>query len=257
MIDWTDIQPRIVEILSEKKESHLTQLKRKHLEKRWNNFITRFNEWVQAQAVDWSFRPHAIDISIMEPFSTVIFTSFTEEAEFKIDDIDRAVKEWTEWRDNYIFSLLPQDLQDRYQPNKPSLQPLAIFRFSHPFCKNYPLTSACSRRRSTADPVPPSLTFDERKICEAVVQAHLGNVLPWKWTVHDLRFETASYEFAVEVLKFLGMDPYTTTLTQVSDYKLMFKCLECKCPTSFTCWHMVSPLSSDRHGYSAPPSVRA
>jgi hypothetical protein len=212
------------------------------LENRWDRFETTFQEWALTQPYHWRVMMplHPIDISVFEPFRTAIFASETEDIEIKKDDIDRVVKEWSHWRDSLLFSLLPEELQIRYQADRPSLQPLAIFRFTSLTIKNRVITEYYRPRRDIDDPeVQSLLTPDQRKIHAAVVKSKLSNLCPFEWSYPDLQFDTAGFEVTVEVLKFLKMDPYTTTLKQIADYKGKFRCRDTDHTGSHTCWSMV------------------
>jgi hypothetical protein len=220
------------------KKSHLALLKKKRLNNRWCQFEKIFQEYDEAQLLDKSFRPRAVDILVMEPFFTAIFRTDTEGTEFEIDDIDHAAKEWIGWRDNFVFSVLPQDLQDHYRANKLWLQPLAIIYFSEPL--NGPIDRVYGHRENIRYCKPQSP--HEREIYEAVLQLdlHLG---PWKRRNQNLKLDTKHFQVTGDILEYLGMDPFTTTQAQVSECQQTFRCLQCKTSRYLMCDELVSHFS--------------
>ncbi|KAF7771088.1 hypothetical protein Agabi119p4_7062 [Agaricus bisporus var. burnettii] len=258
--DWSHIRPKIESALSKMKAIHLLSMKRSRMHNRWYQFKKKFQEWDVAQTLDKAFRPHAADILIAEPFFTVIFETDAEGAAFEIDDIDRVAQEWIEWRDNLIFSLLPQDLQDRYPAGKPSLLPLAIFCFSgSSFPRNRMLDHVCAERQDVRFCEPQSP--DEYRVLELLEGVfELG---PWKWSNRNLKFNTTGFQVTVGILDFLGMDPYATTLAQVRGCNQAFTCLPCDMECTLPLYHKVNRMIEhdvcfhyDEGKERTPPSTR-
>ncbi|EKM82212.1 hypothetical protein AGABI1DRAFT_105520 [Agaricus bisporus var. burnettii JB137-S8] len=181
------------------------------LKKRWDSFTAKFKEWDQTQALDSHFRPLPLDISVLYPFSTMIYLSDTENAEFEFDDIDRAAKEWIKWRDDFVFSFLPQGLQDRFETDKPLVQSLVIVYFSGRYLPDS-LAQKCAKRDYDV-----SLPADKHGILQVIEQHAFFHAYPWKWSNKELTFDTKAFQIAVDILELLGMDPYATTLAQMKD----------------------------------------
>lgn len=185
---------------------------------------------------EWSFRPRVADVSILEPFRSIIFRSFDRDDEmsyeFSMEDIDRVAKEWMISRDSFIFSLLPQDLQDWYQGSKPSLPPLAIFRFCGSSHGTIDLVCA-SRENAISNPPSMDLGPEEREIYEMFIKATTSSpsstLGPWYWRDHDFVFDTKAFRITIDILEFLGMDPYTTTVSETAQFEqTKLKCFMCK-----------------------------
>jgi hypothetical protein len=232
-IAWEDARPKVEETLMQMKQRHLDRLKGQRFLKHWNMFGVNFDEWNRTQILDSSIRPRRVDIAVLEPFNTIIFVSDTEEAEFKIDDIDRIAKEWVEWRENFLFSLLPQDLQDHFQANKLPLPSLVIFCFSSKTLHNATLKRIRIEREYLDS--NKSLTSDDREIHEAFKRAGFFYIRPWQWSNGDLQFDTREFETALRALECLGLDPYTTSGTQlagqlalVEDHTQLYGCRTCR-----------------------------
>ncbi|EKM82213.1 hypothetical protein AGABI1DRAFT_105521 [Agaricus bisporus var. burnettii JB137-S8] len=236
--DWEAIEFEIVHRLSDLEHQNLPRLKQRRLQTRWRLFETKFNEWNQNQtSPEWSFRPRLADISILEPFRTVIFCSSDRDEihyDFKMEDIDRVAKEWMASRDSYIFSLLPQDLQDLYQGYKPSLPPLAIFRFCGLLHGTIDLICA-SRENALSYPLSLELDPQDRDIYKTLIKLASSSppLCPWNWNWHnrDFIFDIKAYRITIDILEFLGMDPYTTTVAETALFKqTQFRCFMCKNP---------------------------
>jgi hypothetical protein len=247
--DWEDTRPKVKEMLLQMKQRHLDRLKGQQFLKHWNNFEVKFKEWDQTQTLDSSLRPHAADVAILEPFNIILFISDTEEADIKIDDIDPIAKEWIKWHKNFLFSLLPQDLQDRYQANKLSLPLLAIFRFSSVTFHNVTLKHVCIKCEHLDSYGSPTLVNQE--VHEVFKQAKLTCICPWRWSNQDLQFDTKGFVTAIEVLKFFGLDPYTSNVTQVAEHitqvkedKEIYGCRTCRKDKHPGCQDSVSRLLS-------------
>lgn len=232
--DWKKIEPEIVNLLSDMKQGHLTRLKTGRLKKRWDSFTAKFKEWDQTQALDSHFRPLPLDISVLYPFSTMIYLSDTENAEFEFDDIDRAAKEWIKWRDDFVFSFLPQGLQDRFETDKPLVQSLVIVYFSGRYLPDS-LAQKCAKRDYDV-----SLPADKHGILQVIEQHAFFHAYPWKWSNKELTFDTKAFQIAIDILELLGMDPYTTTLAQMKDCKQKYRCLRCIIIKILCCSEMVS-----------------
>ncbi|XP_006462221.1 hypothetical protein AGABI2DRAFT_119080 [Agaricus bisporus var. bisporus H97] len=113
--DWRKIRPKILSQLKAKRKQAIEKKIRMHFPNRLQKFREKFDEWTKTQTMSSIFLPHPHDIVVVEPFGSIVFDSYGETAEFKLDDIDRLAKEWIESRNKFIFSLLPQNLQERYR----------------------------------------------------------------------------------------------------------------------------------------------
>lgn len=231
--------------LRELKDLYIDQQEKNKLRERWRAFREKFDAWAQVQTRDPSFQPCISDVAIQEPFKSIIFASNMEHAEFQVDEIDRVAREWTESRDQFLFSLLPQDLQDRYLADKPSLRPLAILRFSSRLTGT--LDDICKRRRYPPGSNPPQPEdvdiVDMLSTCSRISDCPR----PWNWDNQDLVFDDRACDITKDILRLLELDPYTTTTSQLEQCNRKFKCL--RCANSSFYWRC------DERGASGPGMV--
>lgn len=226
--DWQDLEPKLLQRLDSLKAAYISRQKHMRMENRWRAFEEKFKAWTQDLDVAPEIMPRTADIAILEPFRSTIFGSDTETAEFDTDDIDRIAKTWLKERDDLLFSLLPQALQDRYQEdNFSSLRSHVILRFRGR--NRYVVLGDVYDHRETMWRCGPKDSDDVeiRDILTENAWEFQEMAAPWSWSNEDLEFDNKAFEIVQDVLEFLGLDPYTTILDDLELYEGSYKCLSC------------------------------
>ncbi|EKM82200.1 hypothetical protein AGABI1DRAFT_105514 [Agaricus bisporus var. burnettii JB137-S8] len=232
--DWQDLEPKLLQHLAFLKTDYLCRQKHKRLENRWHAFEEKFKEWTKNQTMANSIMPRVADIAILEPFRSTIFGSDTETATFEVDAIDPIANGWVTERNNFILSLLPQSLKDRFEASDfSSLQSLVILRF-RALTRYITLDEVLEHRDALwrcepgdADDIEIRDMLSENAWEFQEVDA------PWFWSNENLSFDNKAFEIVKDILEFLGQDPYSTTLYSLELFEGSFKCISCPPPWLF------------------------
>ncbi|KAF9448869.1 hypothetical protein P691DRAFT_775095 [Macrolepiota fuliginosa MF-IS2] len=234
--EWKELQPRIVRHLQVLKDARM-KVKRK---KRWEAFCAQFLLWAKDQTIEPFWKPRAVDLAILEPFRSIIFTPSLGDGDFPLDKIDYVAREWMRSRDDFVLSVLPQDIQvtlrkeSKHNANTTLMQPLAFLQFRG-LCGLKTITHVCGTRYSLqqSDRLDKEIHEVEQDLCDLKCPAR-----PWVWDSRSVEFSTKGSEVAKEVVKLLGLDECTATLSQLEQCKKKFKCLRCT-DTDFVLedWH--------------------
>ncbi|EKM77800.1 hypothetical protein AGABI1DRAFT_130073 [Agaricus bisporus var. burnettii JB137-S8] len=213
--EWWSIKPKILLQLNDKREQVITD---ELFPKRWQNFKEKFDDWVEAQTMDLSLLPRIADLAVMEPFRSILFECLVKTVEFKLDEIDHVAKKWMNSRNEFVFSLLPLDLQERYRTTDfPSLKSLMILRFRRQEDRTT-LHDVCGDRIGRCN----LSTLQDQRIHRMLP----GVNMPWNWSKADLEFDRDGYMIVKDVLQFLGQDPYDAVLDgELNNVKCY--CVEC------------------------------
>ncbi|KAF9448011.1 hypothetical protein P691DRAFT_801422 [Macrolepiota fuliginosa MF-IS2] len=226
--EWRELQPRIVMHLQGLKDVYLARKREVKLNDRWRVFSEQFELWEKDQTLEPSWRPCIADLAILEPFKSIIFTPSLEDGDFPLDRIDRVAQEWTRSRDDFVLSLLPQDIQaalrGRNGENKTLLQPLAFLQFFQGSSGPNTIVQICSNRSSFWD--FPSCPNEDRGIYDILDYLKCPS-RPWVWDSHYIKFSVQASELSKEVIRLFGLDRDTATLSQMQRCNKSFECLRC------------------------------
>lgn len=231
VIDWKELQPRLVERLQKLREEELAYNKKVKLSKRWEAFCHQFKCWNEVQTIEPFLLPHVVDLVVRAPFKDIVFTPSLEDGDFTVDEIDRVAKEWMADRDSRILSLLPGELQatltDENGPHEKvaPLQklPLASLFFRGKSVGLKTVDQVYGRRLSLYD--YDRITVD-RELRSHFIELRI-NQRPWDWDCYDLEFDLRTHEIAKDVIMLFGKDPLTATLSEMSHCEQIFECLTC------------------------------
>ncbi len=212
--------------------------------RRWKAFLRQFFCWEKTR--NRHSPPEAADLAFREPFRSIIFRDSEEKAEFSLDDIDQACEEWTEARNNVIISMLPEDCSSKIAITSGSQFPFLatlMFRIS-----GYPSgdTRVCStieqmcKSRRCLYPQAALEDFassEEFEFWEMIVRNSMYSFpsiwgiepdRPWLWDHKRFEFCHEAHELAKDLLALLGLDPYTTTVSEMKEREESFKCTSCR-----------------------------
>ncbi|KAJ3553663.1 hypothetical protein NP233_g12595 [Leucocoprinus birnbaumii] len=212
---------------------------------RWFSFNDSFDSWVESQSMESYWLPKNIDIAALEPYRSIVFMPAWDADDttvfFDINSIDRAAKTWMRERNDFLFSLIPTDIRNKLNrvaqtddEGKFILPDLACLLFSKPkkgrhLEEPYTLADICRHRLIEWEANMPESEEDQQihfamrnGICSPYER-------PWKWDLDDfgLEFNTRAYYIAQEVVQFLGLDPFTVSLSDIEEYHLDMSCVGC------------------------------
>lgn len=198
---------------------------------RWVAFREQYTSWAQAQSTESHWLPQVFDIAVLDPFKAIIFTPSLQDADFDIDEIGHAAREWMDSRASLLFSLLPQDIQaagDKAQENSdgfPQLPPLASVFFKKPAylhgLSEHCMVMEICKYRST------SVARDSDDPVTLAALQKFTYSRPWNWDFQELEFDTGAHRVAKEVIVFFDLDPRTTTVSEMEESCLRFRCTSC------------------------------
>ncbi|KAF9448010.1 hypothetical protein P691DRAFT_73214 [Macrolepiota fuliginosa MF-IS2] len=227
--EWKGLQPTIVKHLEELKERHLAPKREAKLCERWQAFRLQFELWEKDQILESFWRPCAVDLAILEPFRSIIFTPSLEDGDFPLDKVDCVAQEWMRKRDDSVLSVLPQDIQTRFRnehdTSKTSLQPLAFLQFNYDCFGPNTIAYVCEKRHSVWGGASHPKEYYE---ISNMLSRLKCSVRPWFWTSHHLKFSIKGSEVSKDVIRLFGLDEGTATLSQLNQCKKKFICLHCR-----------------------------
>ncbi|KAF5358488.1 hypothetical protein D9756_001343 [Leucocoprinus leucothites] len=245
--EWKELEPELLRRLKMFHDAHLHKQELQRLERlrgRWQAFEGRFYVWIACQTLEYYWRPHALDIAVLEPLRSIIFTSDLKYPDFDIEEIDRTAKSWIDSRNDFLWSLVPQDVHatlvavaEKGDNDKflfPNLACL-VFKSSHQsygeLCTTYDVCDYRSPRRNTSS----EIASEEEEIRKAMEQCRI-DYRPWAWDYRGMEWEfnEKAYLIAKDVIKHFGLDPLKTTVSQMLDCDLRFECTHC--PPSSWCF---------------------
>lgn len=192
-------------------------------------------------------RPFAEDIAVLEPFKSTIFRHTDEDPKcLSMNDLAFAqiLIEWHQERRQFILSLLPNDLTEDTGGNKvPDTLALEAVYFRGG-CDNaiqYYYHTMCRFRQWQASGEMPGDA--PRELC----LLNAGDFRrPWNWDRARWSFDSERYTVTTTMLKYLGMDPRTTTPAEfLLDCDLVrLHCILCDTtePVLHNCWSAVGTL---------------
>lgn len=198
------------------------------LKKRWRAFEVRFEAWAHSQDMPLSILPRVTDIAVFDPFRAVIFGLDTETANFDKDDIDQMCKAWLKDRDDFIYSLLPPDIKDRYGKEQlSSLLSLPILRFRG-WTEFATLGEVYDSRENMWDCQPKDLDDIEiRDMLNENIWEFRNTSAPWSWSFENLKFDRQAFIIVRDIVRYLDLDPYSTTLEDLEEFEGTFRCISC------------------------------
>lgn len=247
-IEWNALYPTLMERLEEAK---VVYQKRRHR----NKILRRFK--VMQEQIDRicgdgnsvlgdDERPFAEDISVLEPFRSMIFQDTDEDPKcLSMDDstFRQVMVDWHHERKQFILSLLPADLIKDVDDNevRDPLHLEAVY-----FCGGgddtvqYYYHTLC-RSRQTSGEIP----SDAPKEFSLLYKGEFRR--PWQWDRDRWSFDFERYTVTTTMLVFLGMDPRTTTpISFLIDCDVVrLHCIQCDSSEILlhNCWSAVCVLT--------------
>ncbi|KXN91508.1 hypothetical protein AN958_00770 [Leucoagaricus sp. SymC.cos] len=218
--EWKELQPAFEEKLQKIYNEYVNSVGDPKLSERWRAFKSRFNEWAQTQTLDSCLMPHVADIALLDPFKSIIFTPTTpdESVVFDLDEIDRVAKAWMISRQDFVLSLLPQDIcnfpsNEERTARLSDLIPLACLVFKGPsvWADEFPTLQRILTHRFG---VFASLPIEDESIRCAMRQ--LCCERPWDWDHRKLKFDAQIFDKGRDIVKLFGLEPMQATEAQIN-----------------------------------------
>lgn len=239
MADWDTLQPKLVECLQEVKAGKIEPNLLRKISRNWQKFLK--HPYWKGRDGPRNFSPRPVDLAFYEPFKSTIFTSGVEVVGFSQADLIRVENEWVETRNKIVLSMLPADCSSQVVIDEGSQLPslaTIIFRGVKSRLGNdtyYSLDAMCRARDNFFSQIAPegSASPEELYIMEMINKnpghwsASEDRERPWMWDHKRFKFCPEAHELAKEMLGFLGLDPDTTTLSQMRGRKERFRCTFC------------------------------